>query len=85
MEGKATFTVIPGRANASPESIATGRSRSQSWGEDRPKDNGLGLWVPAPVRNCALGGNDTDCWAAALAPYILCIDTEIFGPFLMVW
>jgi len=36
------------------------------------------LWVPAPVRNCALGGDDTSC-------YIRFMLTEIFGPFLMVW
>ena len=36
---------------------------------------GLGVWVPAPVRNCALGRDDG---------YTRFIDTETFGPFLMV-
>src|SRR2546427_6709189 len=38
------------------------------------------LWAPAPVRNCALGRDD-----AEFGSHTRFIDTETFGPFLMVW
>jgi hypothetical protein len=45
-------------------------------------DSGLWLWVPAPVRNCAQGGDDSEGEVRAHTRFI---DTETFGPFLMVW
>src|ERR1700759_3134347 len=70
------FICRPGQAKRSerdPGPIATG----SYWSKDRAgierRNCVLGLWVPAPVRNCALGGGDTSF-------YIRFMLTEIFGP-----
>lgn len=77
-KSRGILSVIPGRAEREPGIHNHRPEWFKSWSNDRPKPRRPG------IMGSRLRGNDTNCGVAAFDSHIRCIDTETFGPFLIV-